>query len=343
MNLKKLIYTTLTVCIFSACGKKQAVSPINNTTNPAVDVYVTGGIVASTGFSEATYWKNGIAVKLVTDSSSNSGATSIAVSGNNICVAGYATINGTETQVYWKNGIMTQLPDAEMQLLTHNIAINGDDVYVVGSTYQNQTFYAAYWKNGVVNILPSTGSSSTAQAIFINGSDIYIAGTAIINVIDYATYWKNGVATVFPQVEAQATDITVSGNDVYIADNGVAYWKNGVFTQLAFGNNITGAITNGIAVSGNTVYLSGFVTGNNENIATYWKNDITTNASSQVSLSNTSVSASNYTSIAINGSDLYIAGLISNNNNCYWKNGTLIPLTEKTNSGFVYGLAIIPR
>jgi hypothetical protein len=340
INLNKSIYIGIIICIFSACGKKQNSNP--STPNPTADVYLAGGVVANTGFSEAVYWKNGVAVKLVTDSSSNSGAVSIAVSGSNVCVAGYVTVNGTEAPVYWENGVIKSLPNAAMQIFPHSIAISGNDVYFVGVIFGNGTETAAYWKNGVLNTLLSTETYSSARAIFVSGNDIYIAGTTISNSIDHGTYWKNGVATVFPDILSQATDITVNGNDVYVADNSVAYWKNGVHTKMTLGNNIVTGISNGIAVSGNGVYLTGFgFTANQETVATYWKNDGTTNVTSQVSLSAPSNGASSGAVIALNGSDVYIAGQFANNYNSYWKNGSFIPVTGKPGSVFISGMAIL--
>ena len=62
------------------------------------DVYVAGGIAGSDGSQRATYWKNGIAVNL---DSNSSVAQAIIVDGNNIYVAG---IHARDSAAYWKNG-----------------------------------------------------------------------------------------------------------------------------------------------------------------------------------------------------------------------------------------------
>jgi len=145
------------------------------------DVYVAGrefngnpyydGFVGQTRPSGiAKYWKNSSAINL-TDGSADATATSIAVSGADVYVA------GTE----W----------------------NGNSYQIQGSTYVYRKSVAKYWKNGKVVNLTDGAEDAVAKSIAISGTDVYVAGT----VNGYATYWKNGVAVKLSNVESEANSI----------------------------------------------------------------------------------------------------------------------------------------
>jgi hypothetical protein len=114
--------------------------------------------------------KNSSAINL-TDGSADATATSIAVSGADVYVA------GTE----W----------------------NGNSYQIQGSTYVYRKSVAKYWKNGKVVNLTDGAEDAVAKSIAISGTDVYVAGT----VNGYATYWKNGVAVKLSNVESEANSI----------------------------------------------------------------------------------------------------------------------------------------
>ena len=94
-----------------------------------------------------------------------------------------------------------------------------------------------------------------------------------------------------------------AGPDVYVVGNlnGPGYWKNGSFVNL-FPDTLT---TTAIFVSGNDVYVAGFVRTRTTGIssaALYWKND------SLIMLTDGSDLAVT-TSIFVSGNDVYVAGL----------------------------------
>ncbi len=99
-----------------------------------------------------------------------------------------------------------------------------------------------------------------------------------------------------------------------------AYWKNNVMTRLSNDPyNLAGAaMTTGLAVSGNDLYAVGYVSNPvMETAAVYWKNGVLIRLADWGSYAN---------SIYISGTDVYIAGTVSNKA-VYWKNGVLNTLS----------------
>jgi hypothetical protein len=142
------------------------------------DVYLCGYMF--TGYNDtndAVYWKNGAMTYLAGGFT----AKAMAVSGNDVYIAGTSIYNG---DAYWKNGVLQLLgPDPA---IVSCILVSGSDVYVGGTTYGLNK--AVYWKNGV-EVELSGGYCVNAMAVV--GSDVYAAGNSNGG---YAVYWKNGVA-----------------------------------------------------------------------------------------------------------------------------------------------------
>ncbi len=171
------------------------------------DAYISGSqviAVATLGtFYTPRYWKNGSPLSLsFTSGQKIQYTTAIAVSGNDVYVAGY-DFNGLPANLnilwtpryvakYWKNGTEIILKDGTNGIYTTAIAISGNDVYVAG--YDN---VAKYWKNGTEVILTD---GSRATAIAISGNDVYVAGVGVGGW----KYWKNGVSTAI----SDASNIT---------------------------------------------------------------------------------------------------------------------------------------
>jgi hypothetical protein len=111
----------------------------------------------------AMYWKNGVANYLTTVSQSTAAATSIFVSGSNVYVAGYETLNNYTYATYWKNGVATNLTN-NVYSEASSIFVSGSDVYVAGFEVLNGIKYAVYWKNGVAVKLEA---NYTASSIYV--------------------------------------------------------------------------------------------------------------------------------------------------------------------------------
>ncbi|WP_439555861.1 histidine kinase dimerization/phospho-acceptor domain-containing protein [Dyadobacter sp.] len=135
----------------------------------------------------------------------------------------------------------------------------------------------------VVGALPAIeGNRAQIKQVFQNliSNSIKFANPAATPVIKIthisSDLKKNGVEV--PLVDglnySEAFDVTISGNDVYIAGREFSgnisiakYWKNGVSVILPGGN-----YTSGIVVINNDVYVSGGAYNGSKNVAKYWKN-----------------------------------------------------------------------
>jgi hypothetical protein len=311
---------------------------------PAVtDVFVAGFVENNNGSESAIYWKNGAAT-ILPDLGHSSEAHAIAVSGNDVYVAG---IEGNGTQdlaVYWKNGAPVVLTDGAKRGFANAIFVTGNDVYVAGG----ENGIAEYWKNGAPVALTDGIFNAQANSITVSGADVYVAGfqnkTTVIDplnllTVQVAKYWKNGVPVELTTglEPANAFSIFVSGPDVYVAGfenhtlpgGGVAkYWKNGLAMELSGQNTFASSIV----VSGTNV----FVAGNDERTGEFAETWINGTPHPLNSAGNTS----NANQLAISGTDVYVAGGEGPTAK-YWKNGTPVALTDGKNFATAMSIAVV--
>jgi hypothetical protein len=91
------------------------------------NIYMAGSEIRE-GRYAATYWKNGIGVELATDEKEGTAeATSIAVEGNNIVVAGNIKVYRNSTDIYlakyWRNGKVVNLSDGTNRAYATSVVI----------------------------------------------------------------------------------------------------------------------------------------------------------------------------------------------------------------------------
>lgn len=325
-----------------------------------MDVYVAGFVVADQGKIPA-YWKNGRLVLLDSAKYYNAnfyqtaGANSIAVSGNDVYVAGYLTgYTANRLGAYWKNGVGGDVGSSYQELTS--LAILNNDFYMVGfrSSIWGTGDPATYYKNGSRVDITDGSAGSDAVALAISGNDVYMAGVSITgNVSDgnqhlMAKYWKNGnpVNLTDGTKWSEASSIAVSGADVYVAgveDNGGAffvckYWKNGVPVNLTDGT--TDADVTSIAVSGSDVYVAG----RESDVAKYWKNGNPVNLTDGTKWATA-------TSITVSGNDVYVAGHETTAVGTedfvakYWKDGKPVSLVDvsKYSTSEAHGIFLVKK
>jgi hypothetical protein len=157
-----------------------------------------------------------------------------------------------------------------------------------------------------------------------------------------ATIWKDGAVIFTGQgtanfVFTSAYGIAVNGPDVYFAgdynsNSAPVYWKNGVAHQISWDSQTT---ISAIAVNDQDIYLLGYkiesLANNTFTLTRFlWNNGVTTE------LATASQSLRVGTNIALNGSDVYVAGATG-----YWKNSTLTQLNGQGVS--TSAIAVVPR
>lgn len=256
----------------------------------------------------AAYWKNGqeVPLNLEGDYSSikSTEAYAVKVAGNDVYI--FVTQPDRRSNLdpkyyyYYKNGKAVKVLISDNELKeefrgtsrgrtseSYFVSDNGD-VYEAGTVadIDGDKKRVVYWKNGhrVVESASEkypNNMTLNLNSIFVsNNGDVYIAGAKCFtndHETDFAkaVYWKNGKEIAFPVEKgaAQATDICVQGNDVFVSGYqtktfshfSAIYWKNGQKITLAEdeGNETAKSIT----VVDGTVYVSGSHKGN-----LYWKN-----------------------------------------------------------------------
>lgn len=255
------------------------------------DVYV-GGFESNGTKDVAKYWKNGTVTEYSDGIADNAAIRSVVVDGSDVYLAGNDKINNVRVAVYWKNGVRYTL--GSRYSMAQSIFVSGDDIYIAG--FENNTSSPAkseakYWKNGTEVILTGNEAESDlyAYSIYVVGEDVYVAGYEYTSAgLNIPKYWKNGVATNLSEgtnaakTQVTAQSIFVSGEDVYVsgcesATARAKYWKNGA--EVILGVEGITSFANSIYIHNADVYIAGF----EGSKAKYWKNDVATILSNDVS------------------------------------------------------------
>ncbi len=349
-SLISKIFVAIGLLAVTGCTK-QKISPNQPPAAPPVDIPTLDVYVGGATSNTATWWKNGVSHK-VKDSVSPSRATCMAVSGNDVYLAGSIVILNTQFNyphaTYWKNGVVkTSLP---VKSYATAIAISDGAVLVLTAVHYNgHVMIPICWQADPNGVWVSTGRwlidgapGNTGSGMIINGTDSYAIGTSGA----VACFWKHDKITLLTASTSPsfANAIAVSDSNVYIAGTaGPAasstplYWKNGTAYPLAPPADSTQV--SGIAVNGSDVYVSGTVLASasgQTTVAVYWKNGVET----KLTCGSASTAAH---AIAVNGPDVYVVGTANDGTGTVpiiWKNGVATKLAD---NGEATCLVLVPN
>jgi hypothetical protein len=227
-----------------------------------------------------------------------------------------------------------------------DLSVYAPKVYVTGSYYNEDTHASVpcYWKDGVrteLFIRYPGEVNGEARAITVSGGNVYVAGQWVDSKHEsgkpIGCYWVNGERTDLSSfdgywygTESFAKDIAVSGGNVYVVGqhgNDAVLWVNGTRTYLDV-PGITTGYAESVAVSGGNVYVAGWYHDGTGARLCYWVNGTRhdlTNLPAGSELNGGSFYRK-AVSIAVSGSDVYVAGVYQNSSwqsrVYYWKNGT---------------------
>jgi len=300
--------------------------------------------------------------------------------GADVYVAGNGYVNGKSTAVLWHNGVVQNLSDDQYDAGASSVFVHNNDVYVAG--YEKNSGgkeIAKYWKNGAAVSLPDVGSlGARATAIVVSAAgDVYVAGIDFITYdtwghpLSEAKYWINGAPVTLSGtgVYFDASDIAISGNDVYVTSiNSGVFWKNGVAQPPIYdGGHVVGNFFSVFVTGSGDVYVTGayddgwccmrsvlvkngivlqslgiaeahdvYVSGNDVYVVGYGPYGEATVWKNSIAQNPLSAAPSDAYSIFVSGSsDVYVAGYV-NNLGALWKNGVAYYLPMFTaNSVFV--------
>ncbi|MDR2145500.1 MAG: hypothetical protein LBE91_03445 [Tannerella sp.] len=335
-NFKNRFFGTIilllaTGLLFNSCSKDR-----DDDTNPKIeqtDVYVAGFEVVD-GQHVATLWKNGVATRLG-NGVDESGSFSVAVSGNDVYVAGSELKEGGKRIAkLWKNGVATNLTDGTNSANAYTVFVSGSDVYVGGYEIIGVTDRGKIWKNGKLYWTAPQNTFREINSIYVKGTDVYVAG-----YIGSGTqfYWINPNALVptvvnVPELD-NITSIVVSGSDVYVGGNKgkiARYMKNSKVVNLTDESNDAHCYS--IFVSGNDVYAAGTENNGSKNIAKLWKNSTTLYDGAEYSNVESVYGWNDKVYAAINTGEIAP---------CYvWEDGKLTKLTDK---GYISSIFVVEK
>lgn len=338
-------------------------------TAPAVKsqpkVYVAGfenNKVNDVNISVARYWENGNPVTL-TDGKTDAYCKAIFVKNDDIYIGGATSdTEGLFKPSYWKNNSPTILNAGSSGASVNCIFVKNNDLYVSNESIGWKPLNNEYWKNNLPVALKKTNANISVKAIFVDDKNVvYAAGTHIEGksngfIYPVAACWKDGEEILLADknheslgqsVFVDGTDVYVAGYETYVKENTnyvsgyiATYWKNGKAVNLSDKTKTNYA--NSIFVANGGVYCAGYErqVDTGKDIAKYWKNG------NEVPLTDGTFYARAH-SIFIHNNDVYVAGEINpetdvlrmatsetgmNKIAVYWKNGTLITLTDKKNN-----------
>lgn len=209
------------------------------------NVYAAG-IKTDTNY-QAVLWING-ELTILSDPSNEAWALSMAISDNDIYIAGYESNGAYKVAKLWINGQPTDLSDGTKNESAASVKIYNGDVYVAGGeSIQSMGTTAKLWKNGIPEILENNNYGANVYAMDVWNGNTYIVGFENKSTW-HATGWFNeNKLDAIPHQDyfSIAQAVQVLDGDVFVAGRSILDYRS---------NNEAATIW----VNGNTRYLTDF-------------------------------------------------------------------------------------
>lgn len=238
------------------------------------------------------------------------------------------------------------------------------DIYIAGE----RDFVPCIWKNRIPCKLDFPADQlGYALSLFVSGDNVHAAGCVMYPLRSYGAplYWKDGARVDLPlnpgDMGGVANGIWVAGKDIYVSGFRAVdyyrfstrlllaipcYWKNGVLVSLPVLSDDVGGRAESIFISGDDVYLAGWVVDESGNfhLPCYWKNGQRVG----LGMPGTCRSGAAHSLFVMNG-DVYVSGTVLSESWVsfpgYWANGTWTELgkIDAGESGWTSGLFVDGR
>ena len=293
----------------------------------------------------ATYWivDDSSAGQVDLHTTSASEATDIFVDGGDVYASGfYRDSSGRDVAVYWKNGVASG--DLAVNARATGIVVTtGGTVYVSGYYWDgSMSTGSVYWSDDGAVSETELQSGDYAKGTDIQLDDagrVYVSG---VSSSQLAVFWigtASGLNVLSGSVGSNAQAIYHNGIDAYIAGRyntgTAAYWQESTSTEIQL--NSVGAQASGIWADSSDVYAAGsyFNLDLPGRRAAWWLNDTAGQTDLFGEYSDYATSAQ---SIAVDGSDVYVAGTQTKEaitEAVVWKNGVVTVLEPDVVSGAV--------
>jgi hypothetical protein len=331
--MKKMHLLSVFLLIFISCSKEDS-------DNSKPTIYITGSEVTD-DYRKMAYWKNGIPTIINLPNDDDGIFTDIYVEGNDVYNIG-SQGRSFYNSVFYKNNVEVTTDLTSIYQEIKSLVVNNSAVYLAYTSYNSGLTKPYLWENEQKTFL-NEGSliadkTSRMNAMEVLDNKTHIVGWTEINNKNYALYWKDKKPYLLSESnlkEGIATDICVSGQDIYIvgyrSNSTSVIWKNE--QEILVIDEANPIQFNAIAVSGNDVYVAGVeLISSTYRKAKLWKNGIAQDLNGDYQYIDVK-------DLAVVGNDVYVIASSADNNGAnnkghVWKNGTEDIELSKTNANF---------
>ena len=237
----------IAACVIVACN--QPVS--SDSSGPTV--YTAGYYYSTASTLQPCYWEGTTKHDLpLLPAATDGAATALVVEGNEIWVAGWCRTapSADNHPVVWHNGSCQELGDLATSAIPTSIALYDGSSWLAGYFSSASDSYPCYWSNTTPHDLDtaySTIPSTTGMAtgISMEGGTPRISGTYMPSTGSTACYWEiidlldqNGTRHDLPAATGSACEgrgIAVSGSTVYVS----GYYSESPYTRGCYWKGTT--------------------------------------------------------------------------------------------------------